>query len=67
MNLRSFIHDLFMRAQDRLGLRKLRVKTVAPAEGACSVGVGTGMNFQHYRGAREIVARHGPRAYRRPA
>jgi ubiquinone/menaquinone biosynthesis C-methylase UbiE len=57
MNLRAIIHDLIMRLQDRLGLWKLRVKTIAPAEGrVLEVGVGTGLNFRHYRGAKEIVA-----------
>ena len=57
MNLRAITHDLLMRLQDRLGFWKLRVKTVAPAEGrVLEVGVGTGMNFRHYRGAKEIVA-----------
>ena len=57
MNLRALIHDLIMRLQDRLGLWKLRVKAVGPAQGrVLEVGVGTGMNFRHYRSAKEIVA-----------
>jgi len=55
--LRVLLQDTFMRAQDRLGLWKLRVKTVAPAEGrVLEVGVGTGLNFRHYRGVKELVA-----------
>ena len=49
MPLFSYLYDLFMYPQDRLGLWKLRRKTVAPAEGrVLEVGVGSGLNFRHY-------------------
>ena len=56
MPLFSYLYDLFMYPQDRLGLWKLRRKTVGPAEGCVlEVGVGSGLNFDYYERATELI------------
>jgi ubiquinone/menaquinone biosynthesis C-methylase UbiE len=56
MGLSSLLYDAFMFPQERLGLWKLRVKTVGPAEGrVLEVGVGSGLNLRYYRNAREVI------------
>ncbi len=56
MPLFSYLYDLFMYPQERMGLWKLRRKTVASAEGrVLEVGVGSGLNFPHYEKASELI------------
>ncbi len=56
MPLTSLLYDAFMVPQERLGVWKLRAKTVGTAEGrVLEVGVGSGLNLRHYRKARELV------------
>jgi ubiquinone/menaquinone biosynthesis C-methylase UbiE len=56
MALSSLLYDAFMYPQERLGLWKLRLKTVGPAEGrVLEVGVGSGLNLRHYQKAQEVI------------
>jgi ubiquinone/menaquinone biosynthesis C-methylase UbiE len=56
MAILPYLYDLFMLPQDRLGLWKLRRKTLRDAEGrVLEVGVGTGLNFRHYEKVTELI------------
>lgn len=56
MPLFSYPYDLFMYSQERLGLWKLRRKTVASVEGrVLEVGVGSGLNLRHYEKVSELI------------
>ena len=56
MSVYSHLYDPFMALQERLGLWKLRLKTVGQAEGeVLEVGVGSGLNFPHYKKAAKVI------------
>lgn len=56
MSAFSHLYDVFMYPQEIFGLWKLRLKTVGQAEGqVLEVGVGSGLNFPHYKKAAKVI------------
>jgi ubiquinone/menaquinone biosynthesis C-methylase UbiE len=50
------VYDIFMLPQERLGIRRQRVRLCGSATGrVLEVAIGTGLNIPHYRGADFVV------------